>query len=248
MALLAASAAVSTRGIAQCAEGGHRPVEDLFRSDVVFPQEQGEVQLEIIPSMTHSAAASTSSLGGAWEYGLTNSWQIEGAWEGATHRHLNGGSTIRSWGNVSIGTKRSFMCLGGSPYDVSIGLDLESGWGSNAKPAVIVGRDFGDDAAQLFVGTVADVPLARASSQSDVTLTLGAFARLARFQTGTLLGSVEASLTSGAEQPNAFQLAPGLLWHSPDAWELGVGYAAVTTRPVGHELLAHVVFEFGGDK
>lgn len=246
--VFAALLGLSTASAAQCAKGAHRPVEDLFRSDVVFPQEAGEVQLEMIPSVVRTAGGDVSGLGAAWEYGLTDVWQIEGAWEGPIRSQVRGDSAVTRFGGASVGTKRSFMCIGGSPYNVSIGLDVEGGDGASAKPALIVGRDFGDQTTQVFGGVVGQLPLTRAAPASGVTATLGAFLRLANTEKGTLHGSTELSIESDGARPDLVQLTPGLLWHSPDAWEFGLGYVLATTNGIGHQLLAHVVYEFGGDK
>jgi hypothetical protein len=233
---------------AQCGRDVRRPVEDLFLSDVVFPQEKHEVQLEMIPSVARVPGGSVSAVGAAWEYGLTDAWQIQGAWDGPARRRVGNDSTTTTFSGASVGAKRSFMCLGGSPYDASIGLDFERGDDrSSAKPAFIVGRDFGDQAAHLFASAVADIPFTRPLSPGS-TVTLGFFARLAPKRIGEWRGSTEVSFTSGGSQTSTWLFAPGLLWHSPDAWEFGAGYAVSMTGRAGHQLRTHIVYEFGGDK
>src|SRR5258708_20110087 len=60
---------------AQCTVPPGRPVEDLFRSDVVFPQERGEMQLEVLPAFEKDGDGRSMSFGLAGQYGLTRAWQ-----------------------------------------------------------------------------------------------------------------------------------------------------------------------------
>jgi len=58
-----------------------RPIEELFKSDVVYPEEQGEFEMELVSLYQNQHGGLREwILPLSMEYGLTDSWQIEAEW------------------------------------------------------------------------------------------------------------------------------------------------------------------------
>lgn len=102
------------------------PIQEVFRSDLVFPQEQGEMQFTVAPYFLNSENGSSElffPLG--IEYGLTDSWQVE--LEAASRLwHKN---AVENSGNNSVqyelSTMYSFMNLQDSEFHSAVGIEIE---------------------------------------------------------------------------------------------------------------------------
>lgn len=241
---------------AQCEKAHtHRPVEDLFASDVVYLQEQGEVQLEVKPARTRERSVRTSTLEADIEYGPRDWWQVETEWEAREWTRQPDGAETAQVGDIGIGTRVGWRCVGGSPYHISAGIDVSIpsdtiGHGRDATrhvalaPTVIVARDVAR-AAHVFTTLAAGFPInQRAEDAPDWSYTsdTGMFIRIVRGFRAT----AELSVQGGPDEEREVHVVPGVLWHRGDEIEIGVGMLA----PVGHAasrgVLAHVVCEFGG--
>src|SRR5580765_6843396 len=62
------------------AETKPQPVQELFQTDLVYPQEAGELQLTLAPAFRRERDASVSEISVSLEYGLTDAWQVEVEW------------------------------------------------------------------------------------------------------------------------------------------------------------------------
>src|SRR5215469_10045714 len=56
-------------------------LEELFQSETVYPQEKGEFQLTLMPRFLDHRHGNAFVSPVGFEYGLTDSWQVEGDWD-----------------------------------------------------------------------------------------------------------------------------------------------------------------------
>jgi len=248
--------AVPRTGFAQCDKRRtHRPVEDLFASDVVYLQERGEVQLEVKPAHTRERGIHTTTLEADVEYGPTDWWQIETEWDAREWTRRPDGTLTAEVGDIGIGSRLGWRCIAGSPYHVSVGMDVsipsdligdvgEATRHVGVAPSLIVARDLWRT-AHLFSAIEVDARVNhRRTRIADWTYAsdTGMFVRIARGFRVT----AELTIEGGPDLDRAVHFLPGILWHWGDALEVGAGLLTPLTADGSRGLLAHVVCEFGG--
>ena len=233
----------------------HRSVEDLFASDVVYLQEKGEVQLELKPARTRAGGSRTTAIEADIEYGPRDWWQVETEWEARQWRRLPDGTVTAEVGDIGIGTRVGSRCVAGSPYLVSMGLDItipsdviadigEATRHVGLAPSFIIARDIAR-AAQVFSSFEVEARVDhRRSGIGDWTYAsdTGMFVRIVR---GFRL-TAEFSVGGGPDRDNEVHVIPGVLWHRGDTIEVGVGLLTPVSHDTPRGMLAHVVCEFGG--
>jgi hypothetical protein len=129
-----------------------RPIEELFKTDLVYPQEKGEWELELSSVYQNNRAADTFTVPIAIEYGLSDRWQVEAEWDSFINNHPHDGSTANGIGDLELGTQYSFLNVGGSQFHVAprftlgiptgdVNRGLSEGY-MEYSPAVVLARDF----------------------------------------------------------------------------------------------------------
>jgi len=241
---------------AQCEKAHtHRVVEDLFASDVVYLQEQGEVQLEVKPARTRRGGVRTSTLETDIEYGARDWWQIETEWGTREWTRAAGGTVTSQVGDIGVGTRFGWRCVGGSPYHLSVGMDVSIpsatiGNAQDAKrhlalaPTVIIGRDVARG-AHVFTALQVEAPLNQRQADApdwSYTSDTGMFVRIVR---GFRI-TAELSFEGGPDQEREVHVLPGVLWHRGHDLEIGVAMLAPVSHGTSRGVLAHVACEFGG--
>jgi hypothetical protein len=248
--------AMAPTAFAQCDKARtHRPVEDLFASDVVYLQEQGEVQVELKPARTRARGRRATTLEADIEYGPRDWWQLETEWDAREWTRSPDGTVTADVGDIGIGTRVGWRCIAGSPYHLSMGMDVSIpgetvGDFSEATrhvalaPSLIVARDIART-AHLFSAIQIDARLNH--RRTDVagwtyTSDTGLFVRVARGFRVT----AEVSVEGGPGRNRDVHVLPGVLWHWRDDLEIGAAMLTPVSHDASHGLLAHVVTEFGG--
>jgi hypothetical protein len=253
----ALAAGVAPTAFAQCDKArSHRPVEDLFASDVVYLQEQGEVQLELKPARTRTRGARTTTLEADIEYGARDWWQLETEWEAREWTRSPDGTVVTAGvGDIGIGSRVGWRCIAGSSYHLAMGMDVSipgetvGNFGEATRhvglaPSLIVARDIGR-AAQLFSAIEIDARLNhRRTGVAGWTYSsdTGLFVRVVRGFHVT----AEVSVEGGPDEDRDVHVLPGVLWHWRDHLEIGAALLTPVSRNTSHGLLAHVVCELGG--
>jgi hypothetical protein len=237
---------------AQCVASPERPVEDFFLSDVVYPQERGEWQLELAPSLVTERDGQAAGLAFSAQYGVSGVWQLEANWDGPSRR----GGSIPTWdvGNLQIGAKRSFPCVGvrANHASISFDLDLPTATGSTdrrirIRPSAIFGRDVQAIHAHVFTQFLLATPVGSFGGATPTDAT-GTFAQcnLGMFvKSGAFRATGELTASRSPDAVTDFTLTPGIIWHSAP-WEVGLGAMIPVSQGAGRGALFHVVYEFGG--
>jgi hypothetical protein len=222
--------------VAAAQELGRQPLQELFLTEVVYPQQKGEIQLTLGSLIDRSRSDSSVLMPLTVEYGLTDRWQIEAGWAGYTQRSpLKDLRTARA----SIGTKYSLMNIAHSRVHAAVGVDVEfphpdavadgeGEEGLEVDPFVALAADlgwrvtvFGSAGASLEPREVAD--LARRPERPDDRGTIG-FGALLAFRRATLV----AEYTNRSDGlpwrlDGASLVTPSIVIHPGHEWELAVG-------------------------
>jgi hypothetical protein len=241
-----------------------RPIEELFKTDVVFPQEIGELEVELASVYQNHAGGDTWTIPLSLEYGLTDCWQVEAAWDSLVQRYPQNHSAVRGVGDVEAGSQYSFMNLGGSSYHIAprfsvqvpvadVNKDLSQGF-MEYQPAVILARDFPElHRTQLFTeigaSLVQRVNAPKSAAQAEpaaheLNLGSGFFVLFPR-AAATLEFNWSNNKWNHHGAENELYLTPGCLWRARRNMEIGLGLpVGLNNRSDRFDVMAHLVWEF----
>lgn len=227
------------------AEGGQlptevprQPIQELIRTEVVYPQEKGEFQVTLRSTADKGRDGSVFAFPIQAELGLTDAWQLELEWR--SYSRVRAGDVVSSGlGAYSIGTKYSFMNIGGSGLHAAVGLELDFAGGltsegsrednHEAEPFMAFALDL-PSGVQAFVHsgkafTLAGVDREKADGSVDdarnVQWNAGALVALRHVTLAMELGL----LTKGSPwRPGGERYAtPSITFPAAGSWEVGLG-------------------------
>lgn len=241
-----------------------RPIEELFKTDLVYPQEEGELELELASVYQNHSGGDTWTLPVSLEYGLTDRWQVESEWDALVQRYPRNQPVARGVGDVDVGSQYSFMNIGGSLWHLAarfsvqfpvgdVNKDLSEGF-VEYQPALILARDFPELHHTQFFTEIGASWVQRVNRPKDAADAEPAAHEL-NLGSGFLVLFPRAAATlefnwannkwnhHGAE--NELYVTPGCLWRARRNVEIGLGI------PIGlnhgsdrFDVLAHLVWEF----
>lgn len=195
------------------------PPQEVFQSEVVYPQGQGELQLNTAPTFQKNSEEKRYTLPLVVEYGITDNLQIGLEWESLVHLDTDGEDATSGIGDLEIGAKYSWLNINGSNLHgasgVEIGIptgDEDRGLGEedeSVTPFAILAYDVIPDYSQVFLHAGTEI-----SDGEEVW-----FANTVFFT--TMNNYVLTAEWNWSEEERYF--TPGLLWHPTDDWELGIG-------------------------
>jgi hypothetical protein len=252
--------AVLLPGAAVAQEPPRQPLQELFLTETVYPQQKGEVQLTLGALVDRSRSDSASLTPFAVEYGLTDRWQIEAGWDGYTQFRAAPFKHMRT-ARFSIGTKYSVMNIAHSRVHAAFGIeaefpnaaafaDDEGEEGMEMEPfaafAADIGRRlsvFGSLGASVEPRQVADI--ATRGRRPDDRGVIG-FGALLAFRHATLV----AEYTNRSDElpwrlDGAPMVTPSIVIRGEPDWEIAVG-TVIGLRQQQHQpgLAVHIVKEF----
>lgn len=242
-----------------------QPVQEVFQSGLVYPQERGELQLSYTSRYSKGKCHSSLETPLTLEYGITDRWQIEIEWNAMSRRTETGEATTRGRGDLSIGTQYSFMNMRRSNFHSAVGFEVSLPTGSVEKelsegfleyePYFIIAKDFPrlnnmQVFSQIGVGFVQRVrrpveadeeePAAR-----EFNFNAGMFVPLRRL---VLTGEFNLSTNrwNNGGSAREMYLTPGVVWRLPRDWEIGVGVPFGLTRDAERSgAIFKLTYEFG---
>jgi hypothetical protein len=237
-----------------------QPLQELFLTEVVYPQERGEVQVTLASLVDRSAPGAAALTPVSIEYGVTNRWQVEASWNG--YRRNASLLTRYRTESVSVGTKYSFMNIAHSHVHAAMGLDadfhpmavddIEDETGTEIEPFVSLAVDlprrvtlFGSVGKGLGSSEVAALFRHGEAPTQPATISVGG---LIAFRHVTL--TTEYTDRSDAlpwRVDGAPLLTPGVVLHPGGDWEVGLG-TPIGMRTGEHAVgfAVHILKEFGG--
>jgi Putative MetA-pathway of phenol degradation len=246
-------------------EAQEQPIQEVFQTNLVYPQERGEVQFSYTSRFSKGKEHTLLQTPLSLEYGITDRWQIEVEWNALSRRTESGEATTRGQGDFSIGTQYSFMKMRGSNFHSAVGFEVTLPTGSLEKelgegfieyePYFIIARDFPKlNDMQIFsqVG-FGFVQRAKHSAEEDddepaaheFNFGVGMFVPFRRLVlTGEFNFSTNRWNNGGLERD--LSLTPGMVWRLPRNFELGIGLPVGLTREADKSgAILKLVYEFG---
>jgi hypothetical protein len=241
-----------------------RPIEELFKTDVVYPQEVGELEVELASAYQNHAGGDTWTIPVSLEYGLTDSWQVEGGWDCLVERFPRDHSVVRGVGDLEAGTQYSFMNIGGSLFHIAprftlqapvgdVNKDLSEGF-MEYEPAVILARDFPElhrtqvftEIGASFVQRVNAPANAADAPPAAHELSLGSgFLVLFPRAAATFEFNWANNKWNHHGTENETYVTPGCLWRARRNMEVGLGIPiGLNSGSDRFDVMAHVVWEF----
>ncbi len=233
--LLSASAAWGSPGYVQ-------PLQEVFQTELVYPQERGEVQLTAAPRYRSGADEDLFELPLAVEYGITDAWQVGLDWRSIVHRRPREEDSTTGAGGLEVETKYSFMNVGESDFHAALAFSLGIPLGDvdrgltegflEYEPAVLLAYDFPRLAnSQLFTEVrVGFVQRVRSPSDPDeaeppsheLGWSSGFFVPVGPIRL-TLELTLETNEWNNRGEEAGWSLTPGVVWDLPGRWEIGIG-------------------------
>jgi hypothetical protein len=260
-ALLMLSLSVATKSQQQSDSGQSpsQPLQEVFQSELVYPQEKGALQFTSTSSFGRVGRKFSHEV--SLEYGITKAWQVDLQWESFARSVRDDGSITHGTGDLRLGTKYSFMNIHGSHFHSAIGFEIGLPAAGAAKgiserqmeyePYVIVARDFpGWSRLQLFsqLGLNFTRPLS-----DSATPDAHRFSRTLKWTSGMFVAFHRARFTneigwSKSTAENDLSFTPGIVWKLPHDLEFGVGVPLGLTHNAERlRTIVKLVYEFGGE-
>lgn len=137
---------------AQTENDYEQPIQEVFQTELVYPQAKGEIQLTLIPSFNDSDSEQITTVKAAIEYGITNNFQIGLAFDVFTNLNPMPGLSQQGIGALELSTKVAFMNIKkkqlhmATSFEISfptadINKGLTDGF-VEYKPSFLIAKDF----------------------------------------------------------------------------------------------------------
>lgn len=244
-----------------------RPIEELFKTDVVFPEEKGELQTEvstIYQNHPEGQPGAIYSVPLSLEYGITANWQVETEWNSFVERDFGHGAVARGIGDLELGTQYSFLNVRGSLFHISplftttiplgdVNKDLSQGF-MQYEPALVVARDFPDlHHSEVFseIGAGFVQRVKRPADPDDAEpaaneLEIGAgFFTMFKHSALTMEFNYENNQWNHGGDDNELYVTPGILWRPRRNVEVGLGIpVGLNSTSDRFDVSFHFVWEF----
>jgi hypothetical protein len=246
-----------------------QPLQEVFQTELVYPQDKGEVQLTVGPRK-FSGGEETGEIPIAAEYGITDRWQVEVEYVAFSSVRLDPDGRARGPGDLEVGTKYAFMKIRGSDVHAAVGCnfgfptgDVSNGLGEGlieVEPFACIARDFPKlNRMQLFADIgVSLVNRVRARPESDEDaegsavatdpheffLDVGSFVPVGKFR-GTLELNWATNQWNNHGAESAIYATPGVVWDPRPGWEFGVGVPVGVSHDADHNrVIGMIIYEF----
>lgn len=236
----------------------YQPVQDVFQTELVYPQEKNEVQLTFYPAFRNNSQTDQLNLPLLLEYGLTDRWQIELSWNVFQSRFPANGHPVSRIGNLEVGTQYSFMNINNSRFHAALGMEVEiplnnpkgyeeSQW--EYEPYISLALDLPSlNHAQLFaqtgIGFIQNKTEDEETEGNELQVNGGFFVPFNKIVLTSELSWWTNKWDGGEE--NQLYLTPGAIFNLPGSWETGLGIpVGLNKQSDKFMILAILTFEFG---
>lgn len=242
-----------------------QPIQEVFQSNLVYPQEENEIQLTLFPSFRKGSRSEKARTLVEIEYGVTDAFQVIVEWDGLLYENPKRGPTLSGPGNLEIGAQYSWMGLGDGNTHFSLGtlVEFPTGQADNGltggflewTPFAVLARDFPQwNQSQIFVefgyngvNRIRTSPQNAAEEIDSLYWNVGGF-----FPVGLWRGVLEINGRNNrwdGGQNNEIYLTPGVIYKLSREWEIGVGTPIGMTRTADdYRVIGYLMWEFELDE
>lgn len=236
------------------------PLQELFGTEVVYPQGRGELQTTFGYWFERGDSAHATGLPVSIEYGLTDSWQIGIEWLAFSRVSVPGATGVSGVGGVAVDTKYSVMNVRGSGVHAAVGIDLafsreiqpDGGveTGRELEPYLALAADLAGGRIQVFGG--AGLSLTGGSENAGGTTPARDEDTKLAWNTGALVPFGRVTLATEINvrydwrhwSRRELHVIPSISVRLPRAWHIGIGAPVGLTGVSGtHALMVHVIHE-----
>jgi len=242
-----------------------QPIQEMFQSDLVYPQEEDEVQLTLFPSFRKNENSENTRTLFEVEYGITDAFQIIFEWDGLLYQNPDEGPTLSGPGNIELGGQYSWMALGDGNTHFSFGTLIELPVGPvengltegfiEVQPFAVLARDFPElNQSQVFVELGFNwVDRIRNVSGDDepeidsIFWNVGAF-----FPFGSWRATLEINGSNNkwdGGNDNEVFITPGIIYKLSKEWEIGIASPiGITDSSDDYRMVGYLMWEFELDE
>ena len=231
--LMLAIALITSCALHVMAEEIEEPIQDVFKTELVYPQEKGEAQFTISPEYITTETCQQILVPVSFEYGITHALQAEIEWIVLNQINPDYGQSQSGAGDLELGLKYSLMNIAQNIH-TAIGIEVKLPTGNEEKglsdgtteyePYFLAAKDFPKfNNSQLFAQIAAGFSSSEddstdSDSESELAMNLGCFIPLDKFVVTTEFN------WQNEDDLNMLYLTPGLVFPDVvDGWEFGIG-------------------------
>ena len=238
-----------------------QPIQEMFQSNLVYPQEKDEIQFTLFPSFNKNQSGQKARTLFEIEYGITDAFQVIFEWDGMLHQNPRTGPTITGPGNIEVGAQYSWMGLGDGNTHFSFGNLIEFPVGPVAngltegfievQPFIVLARDFPKlNQSQIFlnfgfnwVDQIRNVPESTEPEADSISWNIGAFSPIG-FWRATLEINGSNNKWDGGNQ-NDIYITPGTIYKLSKEWEIGIATPiGATNTSDDYRVIGYLMWEF----
>ncbi|MZH02051.1 MAG: hypothetical protein F3745_01215 [Nitrospinae bacterium] len=238
-----------------------QPIQEMFQSNLVYPQEEDEIQFTLFPSFRKNDSSKNVRTLFEVEYGITDAFQIIFEWDGLLYKNPNNGPSISGPGNIEVGAQYSWMGLGDGNTHFSFGNLIELPVGPvddgltegflEVNPFIVLARDFPEsNQSQIFVELgfnwaekIRTVPSGSDPALNSISWNVGAFYPIGSWRATLELNGSNNEWDGG--NTNEIFVTPGIINKLSREWEIGIAAPIGTTSTTDdYRVVGYLMWEF----
>ena len=238
-----------------------QPIQEMFQSNLVYPQEKDEIQFTLFPSLRKNDNAQKMRTLFEMEYGITDAFQIIFEWDGLLYQNPKTGPTISGPGNIEVGAQYSWMGLGDGNTHFSFGnlIELPVGPVENGltdgflevHPFMVLAKDFPDlNQSQVFIelgfnwaDQIRSSPEGSEPAFESILWNLGGFYPIGPWRATFEINGNNNTWDGGKR--NEIYITPGIINKLSKEWEIGLAAPIGTTRVSDdYRIVGYLMWEF----
>lgn len=225
------------------------PLNELFRSGMVFPQAKGESQWTLAPAFSSNRSINSLSTPLSFEYGVTDTFQFEIAWE-QDRAFDRLGQTPRGIENaLSVGLQYSWIDIAGSRLHFALAGELETI--VQRQQLVLANSQENEDEhrtsftpSAIFAATVEEFGDLYLFVEAGAEFNGGEQEAFVNLGGAIPFNSVALSLEWNWSDEDQF-LTPGITYKFGGGWELGLGAGLGLEKDSDtYQLLLNLIYEY----
>jgi hypothetical protein len=238
-----------------------QPIQEMFQSNLVYPQEKDEIQFTLFPSFSKNLSGQKARTLFEVEYGITDAFQVIFEWDGLLFQNPVTGPTIAGPGNIEVGAQYSWMALGDGNTHFSFGnlIELPVGPVANGltdgfievQPFIVLARDFPElNQSQIFlefgfdwVDQVRNVPESSEPEVDSISWNVGAFFPIGFWRATLEINGSNNKWDGGSR--NDIYITPGTIYKLSKEWEIGIAAPIGATKTSDdYRVVGYLMWEF----
>ena len=238
-----------------------QPIQEMFQSNLVYPQEKDEIQFTLFPSFNKNQSGQKARTLFEIEYGITDAFQVIFEWDGLLYQNPRTSPTIAGPGNIEVGAQYSWMGLGDGNTHFSFGNLIEIPVGPvgngltegfiEVQPFIILARDFPKlNQSQIFlefgvdwVAQIRNVPESTAPEADSISWNVGAFFPIGFWRATLEINGINNKWDGGNQ--NDIYITPGTIYKLSKEWEIGLATPiGATNTSDDYRIVGYLMWEF----